>query len=514
MGLMKKIALLLILVVFLISSCDEGLPEIEIEKDAKSVYDGSKESVLLLKPCPFIISYPEYTLDSNWAPGWSDYIFVYAFKEGSEPFEMKEVIVPSISSGSGFIVGDKVITNSHLFDCDSEDMLESVQNYMASVTWHIDENREIGKSDYYDQEYEDSLNEFYNYVDIDLDYEASKILDYTKENWEFGDLTNWTKENVKDEIIMTLARHIYDYGEIAAVKEDYALAYSPRDGYGAEYPLTLLEKGEPWPNGEDYAVLHMEDANNFGGVKLGNSDEVEIADSAFIISYPAVVDISPDIFPEPTISQGIISSKKTTSSGIVYIQTDVSARPGSSGGPIFNRYGKVIGILTAGDSSGDFNFLLPINYVADKLEKDYDIDSLTNEIDWDSERATEPVSEDIACWEFIAQNLPDYLTAEEVWDTEMILPIARQLSNQVITGVTWKDGEKIIFEGRNLFVKGKLLKDQNTSYFYDARGADFQHGTDLNQGNYFKIYDIGLARINETNKFEIASYKPGVCRIN
>ncbi len=387
---------------------------------------------------------------------------------------------------------------------------------MASVMMYIDEKRDIGKSDYYDQEYEDSLNEFYNYVDIDLDYEASKMLDYTKENWEFGDSTSWTKENVKDGIIMTLAAHIYDYGEIAAVKEDYALAYSPRDGYGAEYPLILLEKGEPWPNGEDYAVLHMEDANNFGGVKLSNSDEVGIADKAFIISYPGVVDISPDNFPEPTISQGIISSKKTTSSGAVYIQTDVSARPGSSGGPIFNRYGKVIGILTAGDSSGDFNFLLPINYVADKLEKDYDIDSLTNEIDWDSERATAPVSEDIACGEFVTQNLPDYLTAEESWDTEMVLPIAPQGSREIITGVTWKDGEKIIFEGRNLFIEGRLIsgQDNNPDYYYGQDGATLKHGTDPNLGNYFMIYDVALNRINETNNFEIASYKPGACRIN
>ena len=48
---------------------------------------------------------------------------------------------------------------------------------------------------------------------------------------------------------------------------------------------------------------------------------------------------------ERSITQGIVSSIRRDK-GVVYIQTDAAISPGSSGGPLFNKKGKVIGVAT------------------------------------------------------------------------------------------------------------------------------------------------------------------------
>jgi S1-C subfamily serine protease len=47
-----------------------------------------------------------------------------------------------------------------------------------------------------------------------------------------------------------------------------------------------------------------------------------------------------------TVTRGIVSAMRTTSSGIHYIQLDATINPGNSGGPLLSRSGKVLGINT------------------------------------------------------------------------------------------------------------------------------------------------------------------------
>lgn len=68
-------------------------------------------------------------------------------------------------------------------------------------------------------------------------------------------------------------------------------------------------------------------------------------------------------------SKGIISAIRDISevdpdrSGIRILQTDASVLPGSSGGPLLNMYGEVVGIIFSGKGVGlGLNFALPINY--------------------------------------------------------------------------------------------------------------------------------------------------------
>jgi hypothetical protein len=68
---------------------------------------------------------------------------------------------------------------------------------------------------------------------------------------------------------------------------------------------------------------------------------------------------------EGTVSTGIIGGLRTIG-GVRYLQITAPISPGSSGGPVFNAQGRVIGISTATSAKGqNLNFALPANLLRD-----------------------------------------------------------------------------------------------------------------------------------------------------
>lgn len=66
---------------------------------------------------------------------------------------------------------------------------------------------------------------------------------------------------------------------------------------------------------------------------------------------------------EGTISEGIVSGIRTTDFEVIQITAPIS--PGSSGGPVLNEKGKVIGISTFTlANSQNLNFAVPVKYIA------------------------------------------------------------------------------------------------------------------------------------------------------
>ena len=75
-----------------------------------------------------------------------------------------------------------------------------------------------------------------------------------------------------------------------------------------------------------------------------------------------------------TVSDGIISSVRESESGTVY-QITAPVSPGSSGGPVLNMYGEVVGIIAFTMRSGqNLNFAVPVRYAFPLLQ---DLKSLT-----------------------------------------------------------------------------------------------------------------------------------------
>jgi S1-C subfamily serine protease len=138
----------------------------------------------------------------------------------------------------------------------------------------------------------------------------------------------------------------------------------------------LFHPTRVWTDPEsDVAVLRIE-GDNLPSAALGDSDSVRVGQWVLAIGSPFGLN--------QTVTHGIISAKERgqVSLGSTirikdFLQTDAAINPGSSGGPLINMNGEVIGINTAiashsGSNSG-VAFSIPVNLVkrvmAELLEK-------------------------------------------------------------------------------------------------------------------------------------------------
>ncbi len=117
----------------------------------------------------------------------------------------------------------------------------------------------------------------------------------------------------------------------------------------------------------DLAVIKI-DASNLPTVKLGNSSAVKVGQWVIAIGSPYGF--------ENTVTSGIVSAKARTLGSdtyVPYMQTDAVVNPGSSGGPLFDLQGEVVGINSQIYSrSGGYqglSFAIPIE-VALKVKDD------------------------------------------------------------------------------------------------------------------------------------------------
>ncbi len=111
----------------------------------------------------------------------------------------------------------------------------------------------------------------------------------------------------------------------------------------------------------DLAVLRI-DAYDAPSIRLGNSGQVRVGAPVLLLGAPRGL--------EESATTGIVSAVRTDSSGTRLIQTSAPASPGSSGGPLLNDSGEVIGVLSFGvTQSQNLNFAVPINYARGILDR-------------------------------------------------------------------------------------------------------------------------------------------------
>ena len=104
----------------------------------------------------------------------------------------------------------------------------------------------------------------------------------------------------------------------------------------------------------DIAIIKTH-GENFQTLILGNSDQIQIGEDVVAIGNPLSL--------ESTVSNGIVSGiRAVEAEGGKYLQITAPISPGSSGGPLFNMAGEVIGITTMYLKGGEnLNFAIPIN---------------------------------------------------------------------------------------------------------------------------------------------------------
>jgi len=145
----------------------------------------------------------------------------------------------------------------------------------------------------------------------------------------------------KDGTLVTNFHVIKDAQEISVTLQSGEI-------YNAAYLIRTDEE-------RDFAILRIE-AADVPFVDLGNSDGSRIGEEVMTIGTPEGL--------EQTVSTGVVSGRRLMPAGYAILQTTAPVSHGSSGGPLLNRDGKTIGIITAFLAEGqNLNFAIPINYV-------------------------------------------------------------------------------------------------------------------------------------------------------
>jgi tetratricopeptide (TPR) repeat protein/phosphohistidine swiveling domain-containing protein len=96
-------------------------------------------------------------------------------------------------------------------------------------------------------------------------------------------------------------------------------------------------------------------------VKIGDSEKATIGEKVYVISSPKGM--------ENTISDGLLSGIREISPDKKVLQITAPVSSGSSGSPVFNKDGEVIGIATfLLEEAQNLNFAMPVDLIKDKIK--------------------------------------------------------------------------------------------------------------------------------------------------
>lgn len=153
----------------------------------------------------------------------------------------------------------------------------------------------------------------------------------------------------KSGIILTSA-HVVDSGKNIVVTMSN----------GQNYDAKIYKK---FDENEDIVLLKIKVPYDLKTVKFGDSEKIKVGQKVLAIGNPFGFN--------GTLTQGIISRIDYVKNRI---QTDAAINPGSSGGPLLNKHGEIIGINQAIFNPDDnisnigIGFAIPINVVKEFMK--------------------------------------------------------------------------------------------------------------------------------------------------
>jgi hypothetical protein len=105
----------------------------------------------------------------------------------------------------------------------------------------------------------------------------------------------------------------------------------------------------------DLAILRIR-AKDLPVLPLGDSGAVKPGEHVVAIGHPMGLG--------DTVSDGLVSAVRVLDPTVTLLQISAPIAPGSSGGPIFNEHGEVIGVATLYSAEGqNLNFGVPVQYL-------------------------------------------------------------------------------------------------------------------------------------------------------
>jgi S1-C subfamily serine protease len=171
--------------------------------------------------------------------------------------------------------------------------------------------------------------------------------------------TNQIYEKYKDKIYTVISNNVMGTGfswlRFAILTCFHVVKGCPSVTASRSGLKTALELSRVVTLDKDLDAIVFLASENKGEIPIGKSSELKIGDKLVVIGSPQGL--------EQSVSEGILSGRRKV--GVIeYLQLSVPISPGSSGSPVFNKYGEVVGMVTASITEGQqLNFAVGIDSV-------------------------------------------------------------------------------------------------------------------------------------------------------
>lgn len=130
-----------------------------------------------------------------------------------------------------------------------------------------------------------------------------------------------------------------------------------RQSNGENYSLSVVELDVD----RELALLQADRPFNTAAV-IGNARSLKAGATLVTIATPVNLDFS--------VATGIVANTSRTFRGFPVIQAELTAAPGSSGGPVFNRKGEVVGLIMGVlEEQSWATIVIPVNNAYSMLER-------------------------------------------------------------------------------------------------------------------------------------------------
>lgn len=132
---------------------------------------------------------------------------------------------------------------------------------------------------------------------------------------------------------------------------------------GTKYKTRVIQYNKD----SDLALLKIE-KSGLTPFSIIDSESPNLGKDIFVIGTPTAMDLS------QTITKGIISSIRNQTNGSKIIQTDASVNRGSSGGPLVDKNGKLLGVVNAklvGYGVEGISFAIPSTIIVTALKIEF-----------------------------------------------------------------------------------------------------------------------------------------------
>jgi serine protease Do len=163
-------------------------------------------------------------------------------------------------------------------------------------------------------------------------------------------------------------------------KNIYVVYRSDRENratFSEKKPASIVVKGQPMP-GKDIAILKIETNRQMPVLSVSEARLPEVGGQVFVYGYPGPVTnndfVAAESAIEPTLTTGIVSAIKNSVNGWPIIQMDANINHGSSGGPVCNEQGDVVGLTTfgsienTGGLAAGLNFAIPVKILDEYID--------------------------------------------------------------------------------------------------------------------------------------------------